>query len=463
MYSQRYSSSSSDPSPLAQPLHFEHADRSASNRFLKGATTEHLASWHPNDPAQSGIPTPGLVNVYRRWGEGGFGQIVTGNIMIDPTHLEERGNMIIPGDADFRGERFDAFRQLGAAGRAQGSLMVGQISHPGRLAHSRLQHDPVSASSVPVRGNLEIFKSKELLDAIFTYAPPHAASLDEVATIIDGFAHAAEFLDRAGWDGIQLQAAHGFLLSQFLSSVSNQREDNYGGSLENRIRLIIEIAAEIRKRVSPNFILGIKINSVDFQSGFSAEDAQTLCKSLETAHFDYVELSGGSVETNYAEVSGSVDGKRESTKARESFFLNFADQIVAPLSSVKAYVTGGFKTVGGMVDALRSVDGVGLVRAACQEPCLPREILAGNVTGAINRLLDDHHWGVTTVAAGAQIRQLSKDLEPFDQSIQANADSFLADFDIFLASFGKEADENNYGFMDLSQPAQPYGVQITAP
>lgn len=383
--------------------------------------------------------------------------------MIDPLHLEERGNMIIPRNADFQGERFKAFQELGDAGRANGSLMVGQINHPGRLAQSRLQRDPVSASSLPVKANLDIFKSKELADAIFTYATPHAASLAEIAGLIDGFAHAAEFLDRAGWNGVQLQAAHGFLLSQFLSSVSNQRDDRYGGSLENRIRLVIEIAAEIRKRVSPNFVLGIKINSVDFQSGFSAEDARTLCESLEAAQFDYVELSGGSVETNYAEVSGGIDGRRESTKARESFFLDFADQIVAPLSQVKTYVTGGFKTVGGMVDALRSVDGVGLVRAACQEPRLPNEILSGNVTGAILRLLDDHHWGITTVAAGAQIRQLSKDHEPFDQSVQENADSFLVDFNTFLESFGKEADENKYGFMDLSQPAQPYGISVAAP
>lgn len=383
--------------------------------------------------------------------------------MIHPAHLEERGNMIIPRDAQFQGKRFEAFQKLGAAGRASGTLMVGQINHPGRLAHSRLQSNPVSASSIPVRANLDIFKSKELADAIFTYAPPHAASLDEIAELIDGFAHAAEFLDRAEWDGVQLQAAHGFLLSQFLSSVSNERGDRYGGSLQNRIRLVIDISAEIRKRVSPGFILGIKINSVDFQNGFSAEDARALCESLEAAQFDYVELSGGSVETNYAEVSGGIDGRRESTKARESFFLEFADQIVAPLSKVKTYVTGGFKTVGGMVDALQSVDGIGLVRAACQEPRLPNDILTGTVTGGIKRLLDDHHWGITTVAAGAQIRQLSKNEQPFDQSIQANAESFLADFNKFLESFGKEADDNKYGFMDLSQPARPYAGLMSAP
>lgn len=368
--------------------------------------------------------------------------------------------MIIPRAAALRGARFDAFVQLGEAGKAHGSLMIGQINHPGRLAYSAVQKKPVSASAVPVKASLDAFKSNELADAILSYAPPHAATLAEIDAIIDGFAHAAEFLSKAGWDGIQIQAAHGFLLSQFLSSVSNQRDDRYGGSLENRIRLIVDIAAECRRRVPKSFIIGIKVNSVDFQNGFDTRDARVLVESLEAARFDFVELSGGSVETNYAELTGGLgeDSRRESTKKRESFFLDFADQIVAPLSKTKSYVTGGFKTVGGMVDALRTVDGVGLVRAACQEPRLPKDILSGKVTGAIKRLLDDHNFAITTVAAGSQIRQIAKDEEPFDQSIQANAESFLRDFDNFLASYGKDMDEDKYGFLDLSQPAQPYGV-----
>jgi len=377
--------------------------------------------------------------------------------MIDCDNLEERGNMIIPRQSTFYDKRFQAFQELGAQGKAHGSLMVGQISHPGRLAYSRLQKTPISASNVLVQGSLEIFKTKEIADAIFTYAQPHAASQEEIDDIIEGFAHAAEFLEKAGWDGIQLQGAHGFLLSQFFSSVTNLRTDKYGGSIQNRIRLIVEIADECRRRVSPSFIIGIKINSVDFQNGFSVEEVRVLCETLEAAQFDYVELSGGSVETGYAEVSGN---KRDSTIQRESFFLVFAEEIVKPLTRTKAYVTGGFKTVGGMIDALRTVDGIGIVRAACQEPRLPNSILNGNITGTIKRLLDDHHWGITTVAAGSQIKQIGKDEEPFDQSVPANSDSFLRDFEVFMGTFGKEMDQNKYGFLDLSQPAKPYGVLV---
>ena len=373
--------------------------------------------------------------------------------MTEFDHLEERGNMIIPRGADFSGERFDAFKNLASSAKADGALIVAQINHPGRLAQSRLQKAPISASDVVVKGNLEIFKSIENSESIFTYAKPHAASQEEINQVIEGFAHAAEYLEKAGWDGIQIQGAHGFLLSQFFSSVTNLRTDKYGGSLKNRIRLIVEIADACRERVSPSFIIGIKINSVDFQNGFTVEEAQTLCESLEEAMFDYVELSGGSVETNYAEVGGH---RRDSTTKRESFFLDFAQQIVKPLNKTKTYVTGGFKTVGGMTDALKTVDGVGMVRAACQEPHLPKDILEGKVTGAIKRLLDDQHWGITTVAAGSQIRQLGKDEEPFDQSIPANNASFLLDFEAFMTTFGKETDQNKYGFLDLSQPAKPY-------
>lgn len=141
------------------------------------------------------------------------------------------------------------------------------------------------------------------------FTRPHAATEQEIATIIDQFAHAAEFLGKTGYNGIELHGAHGYLLAQFLSPTTNRRTDKYGGSLENRIRLIIEIAKECRERVSPSLILGIKINSVEFQDkGFSPEKAGELCKALENARFDFVEPSGGTYE------SLAFVHKRESTE-----------------------------------------------------------------------------------------------------------------------------------------------------
>lgn len=254
------------------------------------------------------------------------------------------------------------------------------------------------------------------------FAKPHAASQDEINRVIDGFSHAAEFLEKTGYDGIQLHAAHGYLLAQFLSPTTNKRTDNYGGSLENRVRIIQEIAEACRKRVSKDFIIGIKINSVEFQDkGFSPEEAKGLCEALEKARFDYVELSGGTYE------SLAFGHKRESTKKRESFFIEFAEEIVKPLTKTKTYVTGGLKSVGAMVRALDTVDGVGIARPACQEFHLPKDILDGKVNAAIKLKIDDNDFGLTNVAAGTQIRQVGKDQEPIDLSDQQNLDAFMKD------------------------------------
>lgn len=284
-----------------------------------------------------------------------------------------------------------------------------------------------------------------------TFGKPRAATAEDIARIIGGFAHAAEFLDKAGYDGIELHGAHGYLLAQFLSESTNQRTDKYGGSLENRLRLTLEIAEEVRKRVSKDFIVGMKINSVEFQEkGFSPEEAKGLCQALEKARFDYVELSGGTYQ------SLAFEHKRESTKKRESFFIEFAEEIVKPLTKTKSYVTGGLKTVGAMVKALDTVDGVGLGRPATQEFHLPRDILEGKVTGAIELKLDENNFGLTNVAAGTQIRQVGKDQEPVDLSQQENVDAFMKDMQAWGEKLGSDKEMKEYGYIDLSGAAKPY-------
>lgn len=284
------------------------------------------------------------------------------------------------------------------------------------------------------------------------FAKPHTATQEEINTVIDGFAHAAEFLEKAGYDGVELHGAHGYLLAQFLSESTNKRTDKYGGSLQNRLRLILEIADACRKRVSKSFIIGIKVNSVEFQEkGFSPEEAKALCQELEHARFDYVELSGGTYE------SLAFGHKRESTKKRESFFIEFAEEIVKPLSKTKTYITGGLKTVGAMVKALDTVDGVGLARPVCQEPRLPRDILSRKVTGAIHLKIDDNDFGLTNMAAGTQIRQIGKDQEPIDLSDEKNLEAFKKDMEAWSKKQSEDKELKEYGYVDLSQAAQPYG------
>ncbi|KAL8651086.1 MAG: hypothetical protein Q9210_003452 [Variospora velana] len=255
--------------------------------------------------------------------------------MMEYNQLEAAGNPIIPRTAPFHGERFEAFKALATASKAHGSLIIGQVSHPGRQCDSRIQPDPVSASDVQLQGNIMGMQ----------FNKPHGA--------------------------------HGYLLSQFLSPTTNHRTDSYGGSLANRSH----------PNIPASFILGIKINS----------------ESLAFAH------------------------KRDSTRKREAFFLDFAETIVPALSQTKTYVTGGFKTVGAMVRALDTVDGVGLARPVCQEPRLCADILAGKVKGAFKQRLDDDDFGLTNVAAGTQIRMVGRDQEPIDLSQAGMEEAFRKD------------------------------------
>jgi 2,4-dienoyl-CoA reductase-like NADH-dependent reductase (Old Yellow Enzyme family) len=278
--------------------------------------------------------------------------------------------------------------------------MVGQVSHPGRQTPEDIQPSPISASSVQL---IAPHMHK-------TYAVPRAATLEEIDSVVESFAYAAEYLDRAGFDGIMLHAAHGYLLAQFLSPRTNQRTDEYGGSLENRMRLILRIARVIRQRLRKDFILGIKVNSVEFQDrGFTSAEAVLLCQALEDAHFDYVETSGGTYEN-------STFAEKESTRKRESYFGEFAEQIAKGLKVTKVYTTGGLKTLKGMIDTLQSVDGLGIARAAAQEPRLAHDILSGKVTGIIKYVLDEDNFGLRLLATQHQFRQIGNGEEPANLS-----------------------------------------------
>jgi 2,4-dienoyl-CoA reductase-like NADH-dependent reductase (Old Yellow Enzyme family) len=441
---ERYESDNVDAAPLGKPLKFEFSGKTAPNRFLKGAMTERISSWDPKNLEARGVPSTDLVNAYRRWGEGGIGLILSGNIMIDYDQLEAAGNPIIPKDAPYNGQRFERFRDMATQGKAEGNLMVGQVSHPGRQVEERIQKDPVSASDIQLKGDVMGMK----------FAQPHAASEAEIADIIERFAHAAEYLEKAGWDGVELHGAHGYLLAQFLAPSTNQRTDKYGGSLENRSRLILEIAQAIRKRTRSDFILGIKLNSVEFQDkGFEPEEAKKLCALLEENRFDFVELSGGTYE------SLAFGHKRDSTKKREAFFLEFADLIAPVLSKTKTYVTGGFKTVGAMVSALDVVDGVGLARPLAQEPRFCKDVLSGKIKGAIKQQFDENDFGITNVAAGTHIRQIGKDHEPIDLSKGENVEAFKKDMGAWGQKLGGDKEMKEYGYVDItSSEAVPYGT-----
>ena len=414
-------------------LHFAFANKDAPNRFLKAAMTERLSSWDPVNFEARGVPGKAMRTAYGRWGEGGIGTILTGNIMPEYDQIAAPGDPVVPIDAPFHGDRFEAFKELAEVGKLHGSLMLGQLNHPGRQMDHRIQEHPISASDVGQEGEVLGMRA----------AKPHPASMQEIARIIEGFAHSAEYLGKAGFDGVELHAAHGYLLAQFLSTATNLRTDQYGGNIENRARLITEIAYAIRSRTKPSFIVGIKISSVKFQSqDFHVEDAKTLCALLEESHFDFVELSGGTLE--------HFTHKRESTKKREGFFVEFADLLTPHLTKTKTFVTGGFKTARAIVKALDEIDGVGLARPLCQEPQLCKNLLHGKVQGVIKQRPDESNYGLTNVVAGTQIGQLSMEQEPIDMSREENEKRFMRALESWNDKKVKDSEMAMYGYVDLS-------------
>jgi hypothetical protein len=214
--------------------------------------------------------------------------------------------------------------------------------------------------------------------------------------------------------------------------------------------LIIEIVQEVRKRVSASFIVSIKLNSVEFQDkGFSPQDAKELAIMLEENSFDFVELSGGTYE------SLAFNHQRDSTRKREAFFLEFADMIAPVLTKTKTYVTGGFKTLGAMVNALESVDGIGLGRPTAQEPRLPRDLLAGKVTGTL-KLLPGHDpddYMITNLAGGAQLKQIGLDQEPIDLSTEENTKAFMQDLQTWTGKMAEDTGMEHAGWLDIMTAA----------
>lgn len=311
------------------------------NRLAKAAMTEQLAA--------DGQPTERLERLYARFRDGGAGMVMTGNVMIHRDHREHPRNVV----AD------EGSRGLDRLARAAGPCSVMQLSHPGRQAlWTRAQ--PVAPS--PVRLTVgPMFKQ------------PRALAAGEIEELVERFAEAARMADVAGFAGMEVHGAHGYLVSQFLSPRANQRTDEWGGSLENRARFLLAIVERVRAKVRPAFAVMVKLNSADFQrGGFDDADAVAVAKMLE-GKIDLLEISGGSYE------APAMVGLRSSTRAREAYFLEFAEEL-RKHTKTPLMVTGGFRTIDAMESAVSSgaIDVVGLARPLAMEPGLPARVLAGD-------------------------------------------------------------------------------------
>jgi 2,4-dienoyl-CoA reductase-like NADH-dependent reductase (Old Yellow Enzyme family) len=324
------------------------------NRFFKSAASEQLGDRDRN-------PKPGLATLYGTWAEGGSGLVMTGNVMVDRSALGEPFNVVLDDESDL-----DGFRAWAKAGTKDGTHLWMQLNHPGKQSPKQVSPEPVAPSAVPLG---------DALSAGFN--PPRALTEAEIEAIIARFARAAALAKETGFTGVQIHGAHGYLVSQFLSPHHNRRTDQWGGSLENRMRFVLEIYAAIRAATGPDYPIGIKLNSADFQKGgFSEEDSMQVVKALSEAGIDLIEISGGTYEAP-AMMKGKREEVKESTRKREAYFLQYAAELRKTVN-VPLVVTGGFRSSAGMEDALESgaTDMVGLCRPLILKPDLPNAAIA---------------------------------------------------------------------------------------
>lgn len=348
---------------LAQPLVLPCGSR-LPNRLCKAAMTEGLA-----DPWLRA--TPRHETLYRRWSEGGAGLLVTGNVMIDRRVLERPGNVAVDGNGGLA-----QLKAWARAGTVAGNQLWMQISHAGRQSPRYVTGEPLAPSAVQ-------------LDLAGNYARPRALREDEILDFIGRFAAVARTAREAGFTGVQVHAAHGYLLSSFLSPVTNQRQDAWGGSIENRARFLIEAVRATRQAVGRDFAVGVKLNSDDFRKGgFSHEDCLRVVQMLNAESLDLLEISGGTYEQprllgfeGRAETVG--EPLRASTRQREAYFLDYAAKIRA-VATMPLMVTGGFRSRAGMEAALAEghCEVIGLGRPLCTDPDFPRQLLGRTVAEA---------------------------------------------------------------------------------
>ena len=342
------------------------------NRIAKGAMEENMADQTGLPAGVGQVPGERLVNLYSAWADGGAGMLITGNVMVDERALTGPGAVVLKADTLDNPDVRARFERWAQAGKRGGTSLIMQISHPGRQLYAAQGVEAVSAS------DSQLDMGSETLSNLF--APARAMTDGEIRGMIRRFGETALAAQACGFDGVEVHAAHGYLLAQFLSPLTNRRDDEWGGPLENRARFLLEIVRTIRDRVGPDFVIGVKLNSADFQKGgFDVDDATQVVQWLGGEPVDFVEISGGTYESA-AMMGDSQDGRiSQSTVEREAYFLEFAKDIAAA-SKMPLMVTGGItrRDTADRVIATEGVDLVGIARGLIITPDLPNRWKAGD-------------------------------------------------------------------------------------
>ncbi|MBB5926605.1 NADH:flavin oxidoreductase/NADH oxidase family protein [Streptomyces echinatus] len=349
------------------------------NRIAKAAMEENMAG-------VGQLPDKELFGLYRRWAAGGTGLLITGNVMVHAEALTGPGGVVLDEAAPL-----EPFAEWARAGKSGGGAIWMQINHPGRQIGSDMPGVVWGPSAVAV--DLGKHSSR--------FGRPVAMTPEQIQATVTRYAVTARRAEQAGFDGVEVHAAHGYLLSQFLSPLVNKRTDRWGGSLENRARMLLDVVRAVRAAVSPSFAVAVKLNSADFQrGGFDADDARQVIAMLAPLGVDLVELSGGSYES--PAMSGRPADER--TQAREAYFLDLAKDLVTT-SPLPLMLTGGITrrhTAERVLDSGVAIIGMGTALAVT--PDLPDRWRQGREADERLRPVTWSDKALASAAGMAQVR-----------------------------------------------------------
>lgn len=345
------------------------------NRIVKAAMSENMAD-------KDGRPSQNIFNIYEQWGKSGAGVLISGNVMIDSGALGEPHNVVVENE-----QYLIELQKWAEFAQKQGCQLWMQINHPGR--------------QVPLFNEASVSASDVELNIPGMIKRPRPLKETEIHQIIDRFGNTAAIAKKAGWKGVEIHGAHGYLVNQFLSSHTNKRTDQWGGALENRARFAIEIYRNMRKKVGLNFPIGIKINSADFQiGGFTEEESLQVIDMLSAEGVDLIEVSGGTYEM--PAMMGVQ--QKESTLKREAFFMDFIVK-ARKRTNTPLLLTGGFRSKEGMEQALQNdeLDFVGMARPFVLYPTIAKDILSGKLDKATLNAQKDIFW------YGSQLEKMAQE------------------------------------------------------
>ncbi|QJD91861.1 NADH:flavin oxidoreductase/NADH oxidase family protein [Duganella dendranthematis] len=377
------------------------------NRLAKAAMEEGMA-----DAGQ--LPGGAIHRLYQRWAQSGAALLITGNVMIDSRALTGPGTIALEA-----GTPLAPFATWAQAARQHGAQIWMQISHPGRQVMANLGGLAWAPSAVA----LDLGKHSKL------FAQPVAMTAADIAEVIRRFADTASAAEQAGFNGVEIHAAHGYLLSQFLSPLTNRRDDEWGGSLRNRARLLLEVIRAIRERVAPGFSVAVKLNSADFQrGGFSEDDAREVVLMLNELPVDLIELSGGSYESP-AMQGRTADGR---TLAREAFFLQFAKEL-ATVARMPLMTTGGIARQVIAEEVVKSgVAMAGIGTALSVVPDLPHQWQTGATPSATTPPLNWKDKAMGSLAAMALVRRRLRALSDGSATNDADGERYNPLFTLII-------------------------------